>query len=201
VFPDFPELSPAQVEQLRTHYDLLLHWNRKLNLISVHTESDIIERHYCESLFLGRHLPQLAAQNKMIKIADLGSGAGFPGFVVAIQRPDCAVTLIESHQRKAVFLREAAREISNIRVLARRAEDVDERFDWIISRAVRYEEVRSAMQKLAPNAALLTGDVSPKDLPGYNWEEPIRLPWGERRLLYVSRTHKSAAEGRHPDER
>jgi 16S rRNA (guanine(527)-N(7))-methyltransferase RsmG len=194
VFPDFPELTSTQIEQLRKHYELLLHWNRKLNLISVHTESDIIERHYYESLFLGRHLPKDAAKNDSIEIADLGSGAGFPGFVVAIQRPDCAVTLIESHQRKAVFLREAAREVRNIRVLARRAEDVDERFDWAISRAVRYEEIRAAMQKLAPNAALLTGDVSPTDLPGYDWEEPIRLPWGERRVLYVSRTHEPQGE-------
>jgi 16S rRNA (guanine(527)-N(7))-methyltransferase RsmG len=194
VFPDFPELTASQVEQLRKHYDLLLHWNRKLNLISVHTESDIIERHYNESLFLGRHLPKDAARNDTMKIADLGSGAGFPGFVVAIQRPDCAVTLIESHQRKAVFLREAARDVLNIRVLARRAEDVDERFDWAISRAVRYADIRGAMQKLAPNAALLTGDVPPTDLPGYDWEEPIRLPWGERRLLYVSRTQESRGE-------
>jgi 16S rRNA (guanine(527)-N(7))-methyltransferase RsmG len=182
VFPDFPDLSPAQIEQLRKHYELLLRWNRKLNLISIHTESEIIERHYYESLFLGRNLPQ-----GHLKIADLGSGAGFPGFVVAIQRPDCAMTLIESHQRKAVFLREAARGVENIRVLARRAETVDERFDWAIMRAVRYEDIRKAMQKLAPNAALLTGDVPPSELPGYQWHEPIRLPWGERRLLYVSR--------------
>jgi len=182
VFPDFPELTPIQVEQLRKHYELLLHWNRKLNLISVHTESEILQRHYFESLFLGRHLP-----TDPLKIADIGSGAGFPGFVVAIQRPDCAVTLIESHQRKSVFLREAAREISNIRILAKRAEDVSEQFAWAISRAVRYEDIRQVMQRLAPNAALLTGDVAPSELPGYDWQEPIRLPWGERRMLYVSR--------------
>ena len=186
MFPDFPELNHSQLEQLRTHCELLLHWNRKLNLISVHTEADIIKRHYYESLFLGRHLPKYA-----VKIADIGSGAGFPGFIVAIQRPDCAVTLIESHQRKAVFLREVSRDIPNIRVLAQRAEDVNERFDWAISRAVRYEDIRGAMQKFAPNAALLTGDVSPSDLPGYDWKEPIQLPWGERRLLYVSRSDES----------
>src|SRR5206468_1621010 len=97
----------------------LLRWNRKLNLISVHTEDQMIERHYYESLFLGQHLP-----TGSLRIADIGSGAGFPGFVVAVQRPDCTVNLIESHQRKAVFLREAARDVPNIRVSAKRAEEV-----------------------------------------------------------------------------
>jgi 16S rRNA (guanine(527)-N(7))-methyltransferase RsmG len=181
VFPEFPELSPEQVRQLQNHYQLLVRWNRKLNLISTHTEPEIVERHYYESLFLGRHLP-----TGPLKIADIGSGAGFPGFVVAVQRPDCAVTLIESHQRKAVFLREVSREVRNVRIVARRAEEVEERFDWVISRAVRYDDIAQPMRKLAPSAALLTGDVTPSDMPGYEWQDLIRLPWGERRFLCLS---------------
>jgi 16S rRNA (guanine(527)-N(7))-methyltransferase RsmG len=186
VFPEFPELTGQQQEQLKRHYELLLHWNRKLNLISSRSEKEILERHYYESLFLGRHLPPGG-----FTIADIGSGAGFPGYVVAIQRPDCQVSLIESHQRKAVFLREAARDLPNIRVLARRAEDLTERFDWVVSRAVRYEDIREIMQRLAPRAALLTGGVAPSDLPGFDWQDPITLPWGEHRLLYVSRETKT----------
>jgi 16S rRNA (guanine527-N7)-methyltransferase len=182
VFPEFPELTADQQDQLKRHYDLLLHWNRKLNLISTRSEAEIIERHYYESLFLGRHLPA-----GPLKIADIGSGAGFPGFVVAVQRPEFTVTLIESHQRKAVFLREASREVANIRVLAQRAEDVQEKFDWAISRAVRYEDICGIILRLAPNAALLTGEAVQSDLPGYNWRNPIPLPWGKHRLLYVSR--------------
>jgi 16S rRNA (guanine527-N7)-methyltransferase len=182
VFLDFPELTDTQREQLRKHYDLLLHWNKKLNLISTRSESEIVERHYYESLFLGRYLPA-----GPLKIADIGSGGGFPGLVVAVQRPEFAVTLIESHQRKAVFLREASRNLPNVRVLARRAEDAGERFDWVISRAVRYQDIREPMLALAPKAALLTGDVTATDLPGYDWSDPIRLPWGDHRLLFVSR--------------
>lgn len=182
MFPEFPELTEVQREQLQKHRDLLLRWNQKLNLISERTETELIERHYYESLFLGRHLPRTP-----LKIADVGSGAGFPGFVVAVQHPEFEMSLIESHQRKAVFLREVSRDVPNIKVLAKRAEDVQERFEWVISRAVRYHEIRSAMQKLAPHAALLTGDVTPEDLVGFLWQEPIRLPWGDRRFLYVSR--------------
>src|ERR1035437_3234294 len=97
------ELSPGQVEALEAHYQLLLRWNRTLNLTSIKRMEEVVERHYCESLFLGTHLPQGG-----LRIADVGAGAGFPGFPVAVLRPDCSVTLIESHQRKAVFLREAS---------------------------------------------------------------------------------------------
>ena len=137
------ELSPGQVEALETHYQLLLRWNRTLNLTSIKRMEEAVERHYCESLFLGAHLPQ-----GHLRIADIGSGAGFPGFPVAVLRPDCSVTLIESHQRKAVFLREASRNLPNVRVLARRAEDVKEQFDWAISRAVSYKDLASFLKNL-----------------------------------------------------
>src|SRR5271157_4701791 len=137
---------------------MLLRWNRKLNLTSIRNREEAIQRHYYESLFLAMHLPPGAW-----KIADVGSGAGFPGFPVAVLRPDCQVTLIESHQRKAVFLREASRKQANIRVLAKRAEDVKERFDWVISRAVSYEDLSPVLKKLAPNADLLTGGEAPPE--------------------------------------
>src|ERR1035437_11159232 len=98
------ELSPGQVEALEAHYQLLLRWNRTLNLSSIKRMEEAVERHYCEALFLGTHLPQGG-----LRSADVGAGAGFPGFPVAVLRPDCSVTLIESHQRKAVFLRDARR--------------------------------------------------------------------------------------------
>ena len=103
-----------------------------MNLTTViRTLEEAIERHYCESLFLAAQL----AGRRSCGVADVGSGAGFPGFPVAVLRPDCSVTLIESHQRKAVFLREASRGLPNVRVLANRAEDVTRQFDRVISRA------------------------------------------------------------------
>ena len=124
MFSEFPALEE--------HFRLLERWNRKLNLTRIME----VERNYGEALFLGRHLP-----SGSLRICDIGSGAGFPGFPVGILRPDCEVTLIEAHQRKAVFLKEASRGHANIRVLARRAEDVREEFDWAISRAVSAEDL------------------------------------------------------------
>src|SRR5580658_10060097 len=127
------ELSPEQIHALEAHYELLVRWNQSVNLTRITSLEEAVERHYCEALFLGAYLPAGA-----LRVVDVGSGAGFPGFPVAILRPDCTVALVESHQRKAVFLREASRKVGNVRVIAKRADDVEEEFDHLISRAVSY---------------------------------------------------------------
>ena len=168
--------------ELEAHYQLLKKWNQVLNLTSVDRYEDAVERHYGESLFLGKHLPTGALQ-----IVDIGSGAGFPGIPVAVLRPDCIVTLIESHQRKAVFLREATRSISNVRILAKRAEAVEGQFDWAISRAVSYDALAKHLRRLAPRAALLTGSEEPPPKLGFTWQDPLPVPGGMQRFLRVSR--------------
>jgi hypothetical protein len=97
--------------------------------------------------------------------------------------------LIESHQRKAVFLKEASRDIPNIRVLAQRAEDVDEQFDWIVSRAVSYADLSPHVRRLGKRVALLTGAEEPPLEWGLAWEK-FPLPSGRQRLLLVSRETK-----------
>jgi len=143
-------MTAAHKAALEAHYDLMLRWNAKLNLTRITDREEAWKRHYEESVFLAEKLPP-----GPLRIADVGSGAGFPGIPIAIVRPECTVTLIESHQRKAVFLREATRDLPNVRVLAMRAEEVKEKFDWIVSRAVSPEDVLKL--DLAPNIALLTG--------------------------------------------
>jgi 16S rRNA (guanine527-N7)-methyltransferase len=177
------KVSDEQIDQLRRHYDLLVHWNKHLNLTAIRTLEETVERHYCESVFAASYLPE-----GRISIADLGSGAGFPGIPIAIVRPDCAVALIESHQRKAVFLREAARDLANVRVIGKRAEHVSERFDWVVSRAVKYSDIMEDLKRLGRSAEILTGEMDASDLPGFSWEAPVRLPWGEHRLLWICST-------------
>jgi 16S rRNA (guanine527-N7)-methyltransferase len=176
------DLTATQVSILEGHYQLLLHWNRVLNLTSIDRIDEAVERHYCESLFLGAHLPP-----GRWRIADIGSGAGFPGFPVAVLRPDCSVALIESHQRKAVFLRETSRSIGNIAVLSKRAEEVAAEFDFAISRAVSYEGLARAVKSLAPRVDLLTGAEEPPSSMSMVWDEAIALPWGQRRFLRIGR--------------
>jgi 16S rRNA (guanine527-N7)-methyltransferase len=165
-FAPFGALSESQLHLLELHYQLLLRWNKKLNLTRITDLRESVQLHYCESLYLAQFLPR-----QPLKIMDVGSGAGFPGIPIAIYRPDCMVDLVESHQRKAVFLTEAVRHLSlsNVRVVAKRAEDVAGPYDWVVSRAVKPADVLRL--KLAPNTAVLgaTGD---------------KLPWGESRALF-----------------
>jgi 16S rRNA (guanine527-N7)-methyltransferase len=173
------QLSPEQVAALEAHYELLLKWNRALSLTSVDDPARLVERHYCESLFVGSCLP-----SGELSIADIGSGPGFPGIPLAIFRPECRVVLIESHQRKAVFLKEATRKLPNVRVLAARAESVQESFDWLVSRAVSYEDLAPILEKLAPNSLLLTGDEKPPS-KRINWVRSVKLPWGRNRFVRI----------------
>ncbi len=173
-------LTPDQVSALETHYQVLVRWNRVLNLTSVRSLDETVERHYCESLFLGAHLPP-----DRLRIADIGSGAGFPGIPVAVLRPDCSVTLIEAHARKAVFLRESSRALRNVRVLSERAEAVEGRFDVAVSRAVSYGDLRGILKKMGRRADLLTGGEAPPDELGFDWQAPIPLPWGRQRFLRI----------------
>jgi len=163
------------VEELETHRRLLEKWNRTLNL----TRVTDLDRNYGESLFLASHLPP-----GPLKICDIGSGAGFPGFPVAVARPDCEVTLIESHQRKAAFLKEAARGKKNMRVLVSRAEEVADRYDWAISRAVSDADLARVLPRLAPNVALLAGAEEAR-IPGFEWEVPVLLPDTRNRFLRI----------------
>lgn len=173
-------LTPEQLHTLEAHYELLVRWNRVVNLTSVDSVVEAVERHYCESLFLGAHLPEGPH-----RIADVGSGAGFPGIPIAVLRPDCAVTLIETHARKAVFLREATRRLPNVEVVARRAESVDDRFDVGVSRAVSNRDLIPILKKICRRAVLLTGQEGPPGELGFEWGEPIPLPWGRRRFLRI----------------
>jgi 16S rRNA (guanine(527)-N(7))-methyltransferase RsmG len=164
-FSPYGTLTPQQLTVLEAHYHLLLRWNQKINLTRITTLQDAVRYHYCESLYLAKRLPE-----GPLRIVDIGSGAGFPGIPVAIYRPECAVDLVESHQRKAVFLRESARTLTNVRVLAQRAEAVAGSYDWTISRAVCPGDVLEL--NLAPHIAVLGAQ-------GEN------LPWGERRALFL----------------
>jgi 16S rRNA (guanine527-N7)-methyltransferase len=175
-FRPYGQLSEQQLSALAKHYELLLAWNQRLNLTRVVDLEEAVRFHYCESLFLARTLPP-----GPLSVADLGSGAGFPGIPVAVLRSDLRVTLIESDSRKAVFLREATRCMDNVEVAMVRFESCGRRFDWVVSRAVAPAEVLAS--GLAGNFALL---ASPDSAPGD--AQILRLPWGrDRAVIVVSR--------------
>ncbi|BDG75131.1 16S rRNA (guanine(527)-N(7))-methyltransferase RsmG [Roseomonas fluvialis] len=111
-------VDDATAARLATYRDLLLRWNVTINLVSARTAMDIDARHIADSLQL---LPLLPAQGA---IADLGSGGGLPGLVIAAALPDRDVHLVESDRRKAAFLIEAAGRmgLAKVKVHAQRIE-------------------------------------------------------------------------------
>jgi 16S rRNA (guanine(527)-N(7))-methyltransferase RsmG len=166
----FGRLTEYQLDLLARHYELLCNWNKRINLTRIRNVREAVQFHYCESLFLAQWLP-----GNDLKIADVGSGAGFPGIPVAILRPDCIIDLIESHHRKSAFLRETSRQLPNVNVVCKRAEECRGAYDWMISRAVRVEGLLKL--KLASSLAVLVGTDHANGL------EVLKVPWGERRVL------------------
>ena len=130
-------LQSRQCEQIGIFHDLLNRWSAKQNLVSRTDRYHLVERHFLPSLFLNACLPKSPGSALM----DLGSGAGFPGVLIAIMRPDLSVTLLDSSRKKTLFLEEV-REVAGLkfRVLCRRCEDysasTQEKYQFIVSRAV-----------------------------------------------------------------
>jgi 16S rRNA (guanine527-N7)-methyltransferase len=187
-FAPYGALSAEQLQRLEAHYQLLIRWNQKINLTRIESQEDAVRLHYCESLYLAKSLPPEA-----MRIADVGSGAGFPGIPVAVFRPDCTVHLIESNQRKAVFLRQACSNLENVTVVADRAEVCRGVYDWVVARAVRPDQVLAC--GLASDASLLMSvedAVTLKCVAGVK-----RLPWGTHRgivLFHVE--HEETGRGK-----
>ena len=171
-------ITNQQIKQLYHHYFLLTQWNQKVSLTSIRDPAEIIERHFGESLFLATKLPDAKT------VVDIGSGAGFPGLPFAVANPTVEVTLVESISKKAAFFKEASREISNVRVLHSRAENIQEGFEWAVCRAIPIKKMLPVMKSLAANIALMTSETVASELKD-ELEPPIPIPWGNQRILLL----------------
>jgi len=127
------DLDEAQIGKLVAHLDLLDDWNSRMNLTAIRDRPSQLTKHLLDSLTV---LPHLQGG----RIADVGSGAGFPGIPLAIVAPHVDFTLIESTGKKCRFLEHVreALELNNVEVVQARAESYkpDVRFDTVIARAV-----------------------------------------------------------------
>jgi 16S rRNA (guanine527-N7)-methyltransferase len=175
---DLPEETLAP---LGDYYSLLTRWNERLHLVAPCAPEEFATRHVLESLLLLKYLPPKAT------IADVGSGAGLPIIPCLIVRGDMEATLIESSQKKAVFLREALNRVKRTATItARRFEEVEApQVSFVTCRAL--EQFTSKVTELiewAPRGAtlLLFGGDSLID------SIKIKIPNSERRFLYVFNT-------------
>jgi 16S rRNA (guanine527-N7)-methyltransferase len=149
---DFP-LPANLIAQLSAYLDLLLKWNARTNLTAVREPEAIVQRHFGESLFAGRYLAGKVADDATL--LDFGSGAGFPGLPIQLLLPELQVTLAESQNKKASFLREAIRTLGlKTQVWAQRVESMPEKqtFDVVTLRAV--DDMAVALEAAGPRVAV-----------------------------------------------
>lgn len=179
---EFLPIKAGQAESLEAHYELMMRWNRRTSLTTISSLEEAVVRHYAESLFLAAALPADVGS-----VADLGSGAGFPGLPLAVVRQNSQVSLVESNARKCVFLREASRHLANVKVCESRAEKIDDHFDAAISRAVNWKGSVPVLARLAERVFLLLGQDDAEALASssdaFEWRRQRLLPWGRRRVL------------------
>jgi 16S rRNA (guanine527-N7)-methyltransferase len=140
------------ISQLSVYLDLLLKWNARTNLTAIRGPEQIVQRHFGESLFAGRHLSGRVTADATL--LDFGSGAGFPGLPIQLLLPELRVTLAESQNKKASFLREAIRTLGlKTEVWAQRVESMPAgaRFDVVTLRAV--DDMTVALAAAEPRVA------------------------------------------------
>ena len=207
-------LSATQLSDISTYIDLLLRWNARINLTALRTAEEILTRHFGESLFAATHLfPQpypvtspVPPVSPVVKdfdpavanarIADLGSGAGFPGVPLKLWTPAIHMTLIESNHKKSTFLRELIRTLTltGINVQTTRAESITATFDLVTLRAVEHFStiLPVAARLTAPTGrlALLIGSSQLPQarnlLPDFPAQIAFPIPNSDSRLLLIA---------------
>lgn len=197
--PFVAPVSPELASQLQIYLDLLLRWNARINLTAVRDPEQIVTRHFGESLFAARALRDAGAfSSSAVTLADVGSGAGFPGLPIKLFVPEIRLTLIESHNKKATFLREAIRamDLKEAEVFCGRSESWEQTANVVTLRAVEKFEIAlgGISNLLAPGGTvgLLIGARQVSVAQGllgssWNFSKPIPIPLGNERVLLVGK--------------
>jgi 16S rRNA (guanine527-N7)-methyltransferase len=190
---DDTAIPAAMYDQLSRYLELLLKWNARTNLTAVRGPEEMVRRHFGESLFTGRHLDSF--EPKCETLLDFGSGAGFPGLPIQLLLPELQVTLAESQNKKATFLREVVRTLNlKSEVWGGRVEamPLGRQFDVVAMRAV--DDMESALEAAASRAIsrlmVLSTDHRGWKLPeGFDVEALVAMVASENQHILVLKRH------------
>jgi 16S rRNA (guanine527-N7)-methyltransferase len=186
------QATSEQIIAIQRYMAMLLAWNEKVNLTAIRDPVEVLYRHFCESMYAAVAMPSLGG-----RLADVGSGAGFPGLALKIVRPELHVFLIESNVKKATFLAEVVRELelADMRVLVSRYEELGEEItpiDIVCSRALgefdKFLNWARSERVAASQAILWVGgrDIEQvRQIRGWDWKEPIPIPHSLQRFLLI----------------
>lgn len=187
-------LPAGQLAGIGKYLELLKKWNQTVPLTSIEEASELVSRHFGESLFAGSLLPIERG-----RLADVGSGAGFPGLPLKIAFPELEITLVEPNTKKCAFLREVQTVLglSGVEIVRSRYEDfpaAPASFDFVCSRALGgYRRLlqwsRAALKPQGRVVLWLGMDDSTllSRTRGWNWQLPVKIPESRRRVLLIGR--------------
>lgn len=158
-------LTQNQLEKLEEYYNLLIEKNKVINLTSITNKEDVYLKHFYDSLTISK----IIDLNKNLSLADLGTGAGFPGIVLKIVFPNLNITLVDSLNKRINFLNEVIKtlDLKDIHTQNKRIEDFSkeniEKYDILVTRAVAKTnvilELGSQALKTKGNFILMKGDI------------------------------------------
>jgi len=188
------QLSTGQIAQIRDYVLLLLKWNQSVSLTSVVDPLEMVARHFGESMFISCLIPV-----KNCRLADLGSGAGFPGLALKIVAPTLRIRLIESNKKKCAFLSEVVRSLKmeNVEVMPLRFNEIRTHGDFaeiVTARAIGgFSEIlhwaKGALAHRGHLALWLGGEDASKvsSMPGWIWQPAVKIPDSQRRFVLIGR--------------
>jgi len=184
--------EPAETESIRRYISLLLEWNEKISLTGLSDPGEIASRHFGESWFVTKIVGLETG-----RLADVGSGAGFPGLALKVRCPGLEIMLVEQNKKKSAFLAEVIRALSLecVSVFASAYEDwsvAPASLDFVAARAIgQYPRIlKWAAPVLKPRgkAILWLGDEESNHLQsksGWSWNLPVRIPLSIRRQILI----------------
>ena len=187
-------LSESQLSCIRDYVELLLMWNQSVNLTAIEDPVEVVARHFGESLFAASFL-----DFGVSRLADVGSGAGFPGLPLKIAFPDVKIGLFESNAKKRAFLTEIVQrlDIENVDIRRQRYEEVrpaGELFDFVCARALGdYARLLSwarGMTRPGSRVVLWLGTEDSIRVGRHKaclWDAPVAIPESRRRVILAGR--------------
>lgn len=183
-----------QTAKIREYVSILIRWNRSVSLTSITDPVEIVGRHFGESMFASELLP---VEN--CRLADVGTGAGFPGLALKIACPSLHVALIESNKKKCAYLSEVVRALrfTDVEVRPERFEEI--RPETVLANLITCRAVGEFKRLLrwSRNALIRRGHlllwIGAEDsmrisrTPGWTWQPAVRIPESQRRFILIGR--------------
>ena len=186
------DVNADQIAHIQEYIRLLLVWNEKVNLTAIRDPLEILYRHFCESMFATK-----TVDLGQCRLADIGTGAGFPGLALKILLPEAQIILVESNIKKATFLAEVVRAlgITGANVMVSRYEELGEEIapvDFLLVRALGEFEVFlkwAASERVDAKKVILwlgASDVEEvRKRSQWAWESAVSVPQSLRRVLLI----------------